>query len=137
MKKRAELQTAAVYLVFWKLCQWVEKLNWSICLRAENSFPKIEDIYFESLGISEQASNAPEAVLLMFSEDILRELTKCVTNIFLSVDIIKYKHSDFTLYAQVRHLHLFQSQGNFWNRLSFVNKYLMLFEEINEKFQEN
>ena len=37
------------------------------------------------------------AVSLMFSKDILRKLTQCVTNIFLSIDIIKYKHCDFTL----------------------------------------
>ena len=43
-------------------------------------------------------------------------------------------------YAKVIHwwrraskLHLFRSQGNFWNRLTFVNICLMLFEEINEK----
>ena len=37
----------------------VENLQWWICLILENSFPKIEDLYFESLSISEQASNAP------------------------------------------------------------------------------
>ena len=33
-----------------------------------------------------------------------------------------------------RQLNLFQTQGNFWNRLRFINKCLMLFEEINGKF---
>ena len=34
---------------------------------------------------------------MMFSADILRQLTQCVTNICPSVDMIKYKHCDFTL----------------------------------------
>ena len=42
-----------------------------------------------------------------------------------------------SLYPQPLQLLLFQSQGNFWNRLRFVNKFLILFEEINEKFREN
>ena len=29
----------------------VENLHWSICLSSEKSFPKIEDLYFESLGV--------------------------------------------------------------------------------------
>jgi len=33
----------------------------------------------------------------MFSEDVPRELTQCITNIFLSVDIINNKHCDFTM----------------------------------------
>ena len=41
-----------------------------------------------------------------------------------------------SLYAQARQLHLFQSQSNFLNRLRFINKCLMLFEEINSKFRE-
>ena len=39
-----------------------------------------------------------------------------------------------SLSDQTRQLHLFQSQGNVWNRLRFVNKCLALFEEISEKF---
>ena len=30
-----------------------------ICLCSENSFSNLEDLFFESLGISGQASNAP------------------------------------------------------------------------------
>lgn len=41
------------------------------------------------------------------------------------------------LHAQAQQLRLFQSQDNFWNCLKFVNKYLLLFEEISGKFQEN
>ena len=39
-----------------------------------------------------------------------------------------------SLCAQARQLHLFQSQGNVWNHLRFVNKCLALFDGINEKF---
>ena len=52
----------------------------------------------------------------LFSADILRELTQCVTSIFLTVDI-KIATS---LYARARQVHLLESQGNFWNRLRFV-----------------
>ena len=43
----------------------------------------------------------------------------------------------YILYIYARQLHLIESQGNFWNRLRFVIKCLMLFEEISEKFREN
>ena len=50
----------------------------------------------------------------MFSEDILREPTQCVTNILRNTNIAT------SFYAQAQTLHLFQSQGNFWNRLTNV-----------------
>ena len=34
-------------------------------------------------------------------------------------------------------MHLFRSQWNFWNRLKFLNKCLMLFKKINEKLNRD
>ena len=51
---------------------------------------------------------------------------------FLSV-----KNIEISLYAQARQLLLLLTQGNFYNRLRFLNKYLMFLEELNKLFQEN
>ena len=52
---------------------------------------------------------------------------------FLSVENI-----EISLYAQARQsLLLTQLQGNIYNRLRFLNKYLMFLEELNELFREN
>ena len=106
----------------------VQNLRWSICLSSENSFPKEENLYFESLGVSEQASNAAGQFHWCFPRVSLESwqyFSKC-----------RYKHCDFTLCPSTQQMHLFQSQGNFWNRLRFVNKCLTLFKEINVKFRE-
>ena len=51
---------------------------------------------------------------------------------FLSV-----KNIEISLYAQARQSVLLLTQGNIYNRLTFLNKYLMFLEELNELFQEN
>ena len=51
---------------------------------------------------------------------------------FLSVENI-----EISLYAQARQSLLLLTQGNIYNRLRFLNKYLMFLEELNELFQEN
>ena len=51
---------------------------------------------------------------------------------FLSVENI-----EISLYAQARQSLLLLTQGNIYNRLRFLNKYLMLLEELNELFGEN
>ena len=51
---------------------------------------------------------------------------------FLSVENI-----EISLYAQARQSLLLLTQGNIYNRLRFLNKYLMLLEELNELFREN
>ena len=51
---------------------------------------------------------------------------------FLSVENI-----EISLYAQVRRSILLFNQGNIYNRLRFLNKYLMFLEELNELFGEN
>ena len=51
---------------------------------------------------------------------------------FLSV-----KNIENLLNAQARHSLLLLTQGNIYNHLRFLNKYLMFLEELNELFQEN
>ena len=51
---------------------------------------------------------------------------------FLSVENI-----EISLYAQAQQSLLLLTQGNIYNRLRFLNKYLMFLEELNELFREN
>ena len=46
---------------------------------------------------------------------------------FLSV-----KNIEISLYAQARQSVLLLTQGNIYNRLRFLNKYLMFLQELNE-----
>ena len=52
--------------------------------------------------------------------------------IFLSVE-----NMEISLYAQARQSLLLLTQGNIYNSLRFLNKYLMFLEELNELFGEN
>ena len=51
---------------------------------------------------------------------------------FLSVENI-----EIPLYAQARQSLLLLTQGNIYNRSTFLNKYHMFLEELNEPFREN
>ena len=51
---------------------------------------------------------------------------------FLSV-----KNIEISLYAQAQQSLLPLTQGNIYNRLRFLNKYLMFLEELSELFGEN
>ena len=51
---------------------------------------------------------------------------------FLSV-----KNIEISLYAQAEQSLLLFTQGNIYNRLRFLNKYLMSLEELSELFGEN
>ena len=44
---------------------------------------------------------------------------------------------EISLYAQARQSLLLLTQGNIYNRLRFLNKYLKFIEELNELFGEN
>ena len=68
----------------------------------------IEDLYFQSLGISEQASNAPGQSHWCFPRIFLESWLSASS--FVDVKIAT------SLNAQARQLHLFQSQGNFLTR---------------------
>ena len=47
------------------------------------------------------------------------------------------KNTEISLYAQARQSVLLLTQGNIYNRLRFLNKYLMFLQELNELFREN
>ena len=51
---------------------------------------------------------------------------------FLSVENI-----EISLYAQARQSLLLLTQGIIYNRLTFLNKYIMFLEELNELFRES
>ena len=51
---------------------------------------------------------------------------------FLSV-----KNIEISLYAQAQHSLLLLTQGNIYNPLRFLNKYLMFLEELSELLGEN
>ena len=51
---------------------------------------------------------------------------------FLSVENI-----EISLYAQARQSLLLLTQGKIYNRLTFLNKYIMFLEELDELFREN
>ena len=54
---------------------------------------------------------------------------------FLSVKNIEI--SPYAAYAQAQQSLLLLTQGNIYNRLRFLNKYLMFLEELSELFGEN
>jgi len=112
-----------------------------ICLCSENSVSNIEDLCFKSLGISGQASNAPGQFHWCFPT-IFSESWLSASRIFFLVTIWSNTNIATSLYAQARHLHLFQSQGNFWNRLTletnvlcFLKKLMRNFGKIRYEFQ--
>ena len=75
----------------------------------------------------------PGEVSLIISVDIYREwLSVSELEYFLSVENI-----EISLYAQARQSLLLLTQGNIYNRSTFLNKYLMFLEELNQPFREN
>ena len=64
--------------------------------------------------------------------DVHWELSVSELEYFLSV-----KNIEISLYAQAQKSLLLITQGNFYNHLRFLNKYLMFLEELNKLFQEN
>ena len=60
---------------------------------------------------------------------------------WVSVSELEYSLSveniQISLYAHARQSLLLLTHGNIYNRLRFLNKYLMLLEELNELFPEN
>ena len=72
-------------------------------------------------------------VSLIIYVDIHRQLTQCVRTWIFS----KCQNIEISLYAQARQSLLLLTQGNIYNRLRFLNKYLMFLEELNELFREN
>ena len=64
-----------------------------------------------------------------------------IISVECSVSELEYfpsvENIEISLYAQARQSLLLLTQGNIYNRLTFLNKYLMFLEELNELFREN
>ena len=128
VKVQREFSTAG-HLVFWKPYLSRVKIlkNYT---SSENLSATIRNLYLESLGISKQSLNTllrfPGFLWIFIGSSLtVWELECCVENIEIS------------LYAQTQQSLLLLTQGNIYNRLTFLNKYLMLLEELNELFREN
>ena len=50
---------------------------------------------------------------------------------------LSVENIEISPYAQARQSLLLLTQGNIYNRLRFLNKYLLFLEELNELFREN
>ena len=50
---------------------------------------------------------------------------------------VSFENIEISLYAQARESLLLLTQGNIYNLLRVLNKYLMFLEELNELFREN
>ena len=111
---------------------WVKILKNYAYTSSENLSTTIRNLYLESLGISKQSLNT----LLRFRGFLWifigSSLSVWELEHFLRVENIK-----ISLYAQARQSLLLLTQGNIYNRLRFLNKYLMFLEELNELFREN
>ena len=51
--------------------------------------------------------------------------------------LISVENIEISLYAPARQSLILLTQGNIYNRLTFLNKYIMFLEELNELFREN
>ena len=132
VKVQWEFPTAG-HLVFWKPYPWVKILKNMLDASAENLSTTTRNLYLESLGISEQTLNTLVRFQWKFVWILIgSRLSVSELEYFLSVENI-----EISLYAQARQSLLLLTQGNIYNRLRFLNKYLMFLEELNELFREN
>ena len=100
---------------------------------SENLSTTTRNLYLESLSISEQTLNTLVRFCWQFVWIFIGSwLSVSELEYFLSVENI-----EISLYAQARRSILLFNQGNIYNRLRFLNKYLMFLEELNELFGEN
>ena len=89
-------------------------------------------LYLELLGISKQSLNTLLRIPGFLWIFIGSSLSVWELECFLSVENI-----EISPYAQAQQSLLLLTQGNIYNRLRFLNKYLMFLEELNELFREN
>ena len=131
VKVQWEFPTAG-HLVFWKPYPWVKILKNMLDASAENLSTTTRNLYLESLGISKQSLNT----LLRFRGFLWifigSSLSVWELEYFLSVENI-----EISLHAQAGHSLLLLTQGNIYNHLRLLNKYLMFLEELNKLFWEN
>ena len=100
---------------------------------AENLSTTIRNLYLESLNICEQTLYTLVRFRWKFLWIFIGSwLSVSELEYFLSVENI-----EISLYAQARQSLLLLTQGNIYNCLRFLNKYLMFLEELNELFREN
>ena len=127
VKVHWEFPTAG-HLVFWKPYPWVKILKNMLDASAENLSTTIRKPLFRiAWHFWTNTKYSGEVSLIIGSWPSVSEL-----EYFLSVENI-----EISLYAQARQSLLLLTQGNNYNRLTFLNKYLMFLEELNEPFREN
>ena len=73
-------------------------------------------------------------ICLWITRELINHVTLSVSELeyFWSVETMK-----ISLYAQARRLPLLQAQGSVWNRLSFLNNFLMFLHKFKEIFRVN
>ena len=127
-----EFPTAG-HLVFWKPYPWVKihMLNAS----AENLSTTTRNLYLESLGISEQTLNTLVKLWWGFVDNFCGFSSR-VDSVCQNLNIF-YRCQKHSLYAHARQSLLLLTQGNIYNRLRFLKKYLVFLAELNQLFREN
>ena len=125
------------HLVFWKPCPWVKIPKKMLCA-STNSCTKILKPSFENrLGFMPtniKCLGKVWTILLWITWELVYHVTLSVWELeyFWSVESMK-----ISLYAQARRLPLLQAQSSVWNRLSFLNNFLMFLHKFFEIFCVN
>ena len=137
VKVHWEFPTAR-HLAFWKPRPWVKIPKKMLCASAKNSCTKILKPSFENrlefMPTNIKCLGKVWTICLWITRELINRVTLSVSELeyFLSVENI-----EISLYAQARQSLLLLTQGNIYNRLTFLNKYIMFLEELNELFREN
>ena len=138
VKVHWEFPTAG-HLVFWKPCPWVKIPKKMLCASTKNSCTsKILKPSFENrLGFMPtniKCLGKVWTILLWITWELVNHVALIVSELeyFWSVESMK-----ISLYAQARRLPLLQAQSSVWNRLSFLNNFLMFLHKFNEIFRVN
>ena len=138
VKVQWEFPTAG-HLVFWKSCLWVKIPKKMLSASTKNSCNKKLKPSFENRwGFMPTNIKCLGKVSTIICLWITRELINHVT---LSVSELEYFWSvetmKISLYAQAWRLPLLQAHGSVWNRLSFLNNFLMFLHKFKEIFRVN
>ena len=138
VKVQWEFPTAG-RLVFWKPCPWVKIPKKMLCASTKHSCAKILKPSFENrLRFMPTNNKCLGKAWTIWFVDISRELINHVT---LSVSELEYFWSvetmTISLYAQARRLPLLPAQSSVWDRLSFLNNFLVFLHKLPEVFRVN
>ena len=129
---------SAGHLVFWKPCPWVKIPKKMLCASAKNSCTKILKPSFENrlefMPTNIKCLGKVWTICLWITRELINHVTLSVSELeyFWSVETMK-----ISLYAQARRLPLLQAQSSVWNRLSFLNNFLMVVHKFREMFRVN